>query len=197
MYKVTRSASALQWVRWGGRGVCRLDELQRLQGRLSADAWNSSDARPAAYGGLMKFSQWKRWRGVASTAKGASFSEGGSLWSFITKNEFWLAAEFRCRRVVVWGIVLVDTKYWHQRLTPVPLKCFRAPSHQILAKSAPQKARNRDKPDFATKVRESSMNNWGTFDSKSLFKGGTFDSLSQVLKFSGGTFEDFTTTKSP
>ena len=80
---------------------------------------------------------------------------------------------------------------------PGPLKCFCAPSHHILAKSAPQKARNRDKADFATKVRESSMNNWGTFDSKSLFKGGTFDSLSQVLKFSGGTFEDFTTTKSP
>ena len=80
---------------------------------------------------------------------------------------------------------------------PGPLKCFCAPSHQILAKSAPQKARNRDKADFATKVRESSMNNWGTFDSKSLFKGGTFDSLSLVLTFSGGTFEDFTTTKSP
>ena len=48
-----------------------------------------------------------------------------------------------------------------------------------------------------TKVRESSMNNWGTFDSKSLFKGGTLDSLSLVLTFSGGTFEDFTTTKSP
>ena len=28
-----------------------------------------------------------------------------------------------------------------------------------------------------TKVRESSMNNWGTFDSKSLFKGGTLDSF--------------------
>ena len=79
---------------------------------------------------------------------------------------------------------------------PGPLKCLCAPSHQILAKSAPQKARNRDKPDFATKVRESSMNNWGTFDSKSLFKGGTFDSLSQILKFSGCTFEDCTTTKS-
>ena len=80
---------------------------------------------------------------------------------------------------------------------PGPLKCFCAPSHHILAKSAPQKARNRDKADFATKVRESSMNNWGTFDSKSLFKGGKFDSLSPVLTFPGGTFEDFTTTKSP
>ena len=39
-------------------GACRLDELQRLQGRrLSADAWNSSDARAAAYGRLMKFSR--------------------------------------------------------------------------------------------------------------------------------------------
>ena len=60
---VTRSASALHWVKTGlgiggagGEGV-RLDELQMLQRRLSADAWNSSDARPAAYGGLMKFSR--------------------------------------------------------------------------------------------------------------------------------------------
>ena len=55
---------------------------------------------------------------------------------------------------------------------------------------------NRDKARIATK-RESSMNNRGTFDSKSLFKGGTLDSLSLVLTFSGGTFEDFFTTKSP
>ena len=66
-----------------------------------------------------------------------------------------------------------------------------------MPKRAPQKARYHDKADFATKGRELSMNNWGTFDSKSLFKGGTFDSLSLVLTFSGGTFEDFTTTKSP
>ena len=37
------------------------------------------------------------------------------------------------------------------------IKCLRAPSHQILAKSAPQKARNRDKVEFATKVRKSSI----------------------------------------
>ena len=36
--------------------------------------------------------------------------------------------------------------------SPGPLKCFCAPSHHILAKSAPKKACNRDKPDFATKV---------------------------------------------
>ena len=79
---------------------------------------------------------------------------------------------------------------------PGPLKCFCAPSHQILAKSAPKKARNRDKANSATKARESSMNIWGTFDSKSLFKGGIFDSLSQILKFSGCTLEDYTTKES-
>ena len=41
---------------------------------------------------------------------------------------------------------------------PGPIKCFRAPSHQILAKCAPQKARNRDKAEFATKVRKSTIN---------------------------------------
>ena len=35
---------------------------------------------------------------------------------------------------------------------PSPLKCFSAPRHQILAKSAPQNARNHDKAEFATKV---------------------------------------------
>ena len=73
-------------------------------------------------------------------------------------------------------------------------QCLPPPN---VGQKVPPKARNRDKPDFATKVRESSMNNWGTFDSKSLFKGGTLDSLSLVLTFSGGTFEDFFTTKSP
>ena len=61
----------------------------------------------------------------------------------------------------------------------------------------PRASANRDKARIATKVRESSMINWGTFDSKSLFKGGTFDSSSLVLKFPEGTFEDYTTTKSP
>ena len=41
---------------------------------------------------------------------------------------------------------------------PGRIKCFCAPSHQILAKSAPQNARNRDKAEFATKVRKSSIN---------------------------------------
>ena len=41
---------------------------------------------------------------------------------------------------------------------PGPIKCLCAPSHQILAKSAPQKARNRDNVEFATKVRKSSIN---------------------------------------
>ena len=35
---------------------------------------------------------------------------------------------------------------------PSPLKCFSAPRHQILAKKAPQNARNHDKAEFATKV---------------------------------------------
>ena len=39
---------------------------------------------------------------------------------------------------------------------PGPLKCFSAPGHQILGKSAPQKAHNRDKAEFVTKVRKSS-----------------------------------------
>ena len=43
-----------------------------------------------------------------------------------------------------------------QRFNPCLLKYFSAPCHQILAKSAPQKARNRDKTEFATKVRKSS-----------------------------------------
>ena len=87
------------------------------------------------------------------------------------------------------------TDIWGSSM-PSPLKYFCAPSHQILAKSAPKRARNRDKANFATKVRESSMNIWGTFDSKSLFKGGTFDPLSLILKCPGGIFEHFTTTKS-
>merc|ERR1711928_324609 len=36
---------------------------------------------------------------------------------------------------------------------------------------------NRDKARIATKVHESSMINSGTFDSKSLFKGGKLDSF--------------------
>ena len=40
---------------------------------------------------------------------------------------------------------------------PGPLKCFCAPSHQILAISAPQKARNRDNAEFATKLRKLSQ----------------------------------------
>ena len=39
---------------------------------------------------------------------------------------------------------------------PGPLKCFGAPRHQIFAKSPPQKVRNRNKAEFATKVRKSS-----------------------------------------
>ena len=61
-YTVTRSASALHWVKTGlgiggeggllERGWVKLDELQMVQRRLSADAWNSRDARPAACGSL-------------------------------------------------------------------------------------------------------------------------------------------------
>ena len=45
-------------------------------------------------------------------------------------------------------------KFHH--INPGPLKCLSAHRHQILAKSVPQKARNRDKGEFATKVRKSS-----------------------------------------
>ena len=75
-----------------------------------------------------------------------------------------------------------------------PIKYLYAPNHQILVKSASRKARNRIKADFATKVRNQVKNVllwtvtnnkalklvfhvWGgTFDSNSLFKGGTFES---------------------
>ena len=43
-------------------------------------------------------------------------------------------------------IALITTSnITQERKDPGPLKCFSAPRHQILAKSAPQKARNRDK----------------------------------------------------
>merc|ERR1711928_140873 len=59
---------------------------------------------------------------------------------------------------------------------------------------------NRDKARIATKVRESSMINWGTFDSKSLFKGGKLDSftlshfhtLSHLHTFTLSHFHTFT-----
>ena len=38
--------------------------------------------------------------------------------------------------------------------TPGPLKCLCAPRHQISAKSALQKARNRNKDRFTTKLRK-------------------------------------------
>ena len=40
------------------------------------------------------------------------------------------------------------------RLRPGPLKCFCAPRRQNSAKSAPQKARNRNKAKFETKLRK-------------------------------------------
>ena len=42
---------------------------------------------------------------------------------------------------------------WSQR--PNQLKCFNAPCHKVLAKSAPQKARVCDVAEFATTVRKS------------------------------------------
>ena len=38
--------------------------------------------------------------------------------------------------------------------TPGPLKCFCAPRYRMSAKSAPQKARNRDKAKFATELHK-------------------------------------------
>ena len=66
-------------------------------------------------------------------------------------------------------------------LRPGPLKCFSAPRHHILAESAPQEARNRDKAEFATKVRKSSLFDLnpkklkGAFESEFLFQGGPFE----------------------
>ena len=41
---------------------------------------------------------------------------------------------------------------------PGPLNCFCASQHQILAKSASQKARNRDNALFTTNMHKSSIN---------------------------------------
>ena len=56
-----------------------------------------------------------------------------------------------------------------QSVGPGRIKCLRAPSHQILAKSAPPKARNRDKVEFATKVRKSNINCCLTMNIKKAF----------------------------
>ena len=54
-------------------------------------------------------------------------------------------------------IVKTDPKAYFKsgQEDPGPLKCFSAPRHQILAKSAPQKARTHNKAEFATKVCKS------------------------------------------
>ena len=57
---------------------------------------------------------------------------------------------------------------------PGRIKCLRAPSHQILAKSAPPKARNRDKVEFATKVRKSNINCCLTMNIKKAFNTSLF-----------------------
>ena len=46
--------------------------------------------------------------------------------------------------------------YFWESNRPGPLKCFSAPPHQISAKSAPQKARNHDTAEFATKKKRKS-----------------------------------------
>ena len=54
-------------------------------------------------------------------------------------------------------IALITTSnITQERKDPGPLKCFSAPRHQILAESAPQKARNHERAEFLTKVRKSS-----------------------------------------
>ena len=64
---------------------------------------------------------------------------------------------------------------------PGPLKCFNAPRHQILAKSAPQKACTCDKAEFATKVRKSSKSDLNPKNLKGhiwvriLFEEGIFE----------------------
>ena len=53
--------------------------------------------------------------------------------------------------LIVGTIIYVGTFEWEVS-EPDPLKCFCAPRHQISAKSAPQKAHNCDKAEFATKL---------------------------------------------
>ena len=55
--------------------------------------------------------------------------------------------------------LIAQTHCAHNAMGPGRIKCLRAPSHQILAKSDPQKARYRDKAEFTTKVRKSSISN--------------------------------------
>ena len=77
--------------------------------------------------------------------------------------------------------------YFWESNRPGPLKCFSAPHHQISAKSAPQKARNHDTAEFATKKNVNQVNSTkipkikrGTFESHSLFEGGAYG---QILKW--------------
>ena len=82
-----------------------------------------------------------------------------------------------CALVVVMGFTMVWRDTADERLRPGRIKCLRAPSHQILAKSSPPKARNRDKVEFATKVSKSNINCCLTMNIKKAFNKGSFLSL--------------------
>ena len=56
------------------------------------------------------------------------------------------------------GIVILVWECAHGECGPGPIKCFSASQHQILAKSASQKARNRDNALFTTNMRKSRIN---------------------------------------
>ena len=70
--------------------------------------------------------------------------------------------------------LIAQTHCAHNAMGPGRIKCLRAPSHQILAKSAPPKARNRDKVEFATKVRKSNINCCLTMNIKKAFNTSLF-----------------------
>ena len=76
----------------------------------------------------------------------------------LPKRDFFLHAPVWAETPEYKGQLLVSSSR-HKTTRPGPLKCFCAPSHQILAKSAPQKARDRDNAEFATKLRKLSKLN--------------------------------------
>ena len=77
----------------------------------------------------------------------------------------------------------VSSRWWAIGHLNIYRMCPLSPNFS--QKCPPQKARNRDRAEFATKVRKSSIKIWGTFDSKSYFRGGTFDSESTPKLFMG------------
>ena len=75
---------------------------------------------------------------------------------------------------VLLSVIAAQAHAPRQSVCPGRIKCLRAPSHQILAKSAPPKARNRGKVEFATKVRKSNINCCLTMNIKKAFNTSLF-----------------------